>query len=296
MTTALALAFAAGMVATVNPCGFAMLPAYLSYFMGLSGDDVSPTSAVRSAFRVGAVVSLGFVAVFGVAGLAITLGFRSLTTWIPWLALAVGLAVIVLGGAMLRGFAPAIPLPKAKRARRDRSSLTVLGFGVSYAVASLSCTLPVFLSVVTTQLASRTVLEGIVIFLVYGAGMSAVLLSVTIVLALGKQSLLGRVRRAAAHVNRVSGGILVAAGVFIVWFWTTEIRSGAAALGSSPAFQVVEQLSQAVLNLVADHTLVAAAGVVLLLAGAAVVGLIGRTSSTRGGGEREKATAGVDRS
>ena len=30
----LALAFAAGLVATVNPCGFAMLPAYLSYFMG----------------------------------------------------------------------------------------------------------------------------------------------------------------------------------------------------------------------------------------------------------------------
>ena len=31
----LGLAFAAGLVATINPCGFAMLPAYLSFFLGL---------------------------------------------------------------------------------------------------------------------------------------------------------------------------------------------------------------------------------------------------------------------
>ena len=51
MNAALALAFAAGMVATVNPCGFAMLPAYLSYFMGLSEGVASPAAAMRSASR-----------------------------------------------------------------------------------------------------------------------------------------------------------------------------------------------------------------------------------------------------
>ena len=30
-----AYAFTTGMLATVNPCGFAMLPAYLSYFLGI---------------------------------------------------------------------------------------------------------------------------------------------------------------------------------------------------------------------------------------------------------------------
>ena len=37
----LALAFSAGMIATVNPCGFAMLPAYLSYFLGLEAGSQS---------------------------------------------------------------------------------------------------------------------------------------------------------------------------------------------------------------------------------------------------------------
>ncbi|HSF85887.1 MAG TPA: cytochrome c biogenesis CcdA family protein [Acidimicrobiia bacterium] len=276
MNAALALAFAAGMVATVNPCGFAMLPAYLSYFMGLSEGVASPAAAMRSAFKVGGVVSFGFIVVFGLAGFAITLGFRSLTTWIPWLALGVGIAVTILGIAMMRGFELTLGLPKAKRGRRDRRVRSIFGFGISYAVASLSCTLPVFLSVVATQLASRSVAEGALIFLVYGLGMSAMLIGLTVVLALGKQTLVNRLRSSAAHINRVSGAILIGAGVFIVWFWTTEIRSGAGALGSSPAFQVVENLSQSVLNLVADNTLAVGVALGLLLAVAAFVMWRGR--------------------
>ena len=49
----LALAFTAGMVATVNPCGFAMLPAYLSFFLGLEGDDDdAPQATLGQAGRV----------------------------------------------------------------------------------------------------------------------------------------------------------------------------------------------------------------------------------------------------
>ena len=148
----IALAFAAGMVATVNPCGFAMLPAYLSYFMGLDGDESrSRPSAVRSALVVGGVVSLGFLVVFGTTGLLITAGFRSVIDWIPWLALVIGIGVIGLGIALLRGFDLNVSLPKAKRGRKDRDVRSVFVFGVSYAVASLSCTLPVFLTVVAGQ-------------------------------------------------------------------------------------------------------------------------------------------------
>jgi cytochrome c-type biogenesis protein len=126
-------------VATLNPCGFAMLPAYLSYFMGLQEDrEKSTPAALRSAFGVGAVVSAGFILVFGIAGIVITAGFRSVIDWIPWLALAIGAAVIILGFAMLRGYEMTIGLPKAKRAGTGRGYGNVFGFGVSYAVASWS--------------------------------------------------------------------------------------------------------------------------------------------------------------
>jgi cytochrome c-type biogenesis protein len=278
MTAALTLAFSAGMVATLNPCGFAMLPAYLSYFMGLQEDrEKSTPAALRSAFGVGAVVSAGFILVFGIAGIVITAGFRSVIDWIPWLALAIGAAVIILGFAMLRGYEMTIGLPKAKRAGTGRGYGNVFGFGVSYAVASLSCTLPVFLTVVATQLTQRSFPGGMVIFLAYGLGMSIVLLSVTIVMALGKQSLVSKLRSSARHINRISGSILVVAGTFIVWFWTTEIASGASALGSSGVFQFVENLSQTALNMVADYAELVGGGFAALLAAAGYVVWRGRT-------------------
>jgi cytochrome c biogenesis protein CcdA len=270
MTAALTLAFSAGMVATLNPCGFAMLPAYLSYFMGLQDEGKSTGAAVRSAFAVGGIVSAGFLLVFGIAGVVITAGFRSVIDWIPWLALVIGVAVTILGIAMLRGYELTVGLPKAKKAGKGRGYGNVFGFGVSYAVASLSCTLPVFLTVVATQLTQRSFASGLVIFLAYAVGMSIVLLGITIVMALGKQSLVNKLRASARYINRISGAILVLAGVFIVWFWTTEITSGAGALGESSAFQFVESLSAKTLNFVADYTELVAGGFAVLIASAAL--------------------------
>src|SRR5437867_1141881 len=51
-------AFAAGMVASVNPCGFFMLPAYLSYQLGARG-TLEESSRVR---RVARALGLGVVA------------------------------------------------------------------------------------------------------------------------------------------------------------------------------------------------------------------------------------------
>jgi cytochrome c biogenesis protein CcdA len=267
----IALAFAAGMVATVNPCGFAMLPAYLSYFMGLDSDEVpSRVGAVRSALQVGGIVSLGFLLVFGVTGVLITVGFRSIIDWIPWLALVIGFGVIGLGIALLRGFDLNVSLFKAKRGRKGRDFKSVFAFGVSYAVASLSCTLPVFLTVVAGQVTQSNLISGLVTFVVYGLGMALVLVALTVALALGKSSIVSRFRAVMKHVNTISGVILIVAGVYIVWFWGTTLTSGATALDSG-AFRFVENLSQTALNFVNDHTGLVAVGLTGLVLGAAAL-------------------------
>lgn len=276
-----ALAFAAGMVATVNPCGFAMLPAYLSYFMGLDGDAPrSRAAAVASAFHVGSIVSLGFLLVFGVAGLLITAGFRTIIEWIPWLALLIGVGVIGLGVALLRGFDLNVGLFKAKRGRKGRDFRSVFMFGVSYAVASLSCTLPVFLTVVAGQVTQSNLISGLLTFVVYGMGMALVLLGLTVALALGKASIVSRFRSAMKHVNTVSGVILIVAGLYIVWFWGTSLISGATSLDSG-AFRFVENLSQSALNLVSDNTWIIAIALFVLVAGAGTMAWRGRAAVKR---------------
>ncbi len=269
----LALAFAAGLVATVNPCGFAMLPAYLSYFMGIEEEDRSRIAALRAALVIGVIVSAGFLLVFGLAAILITAGFRVVIDLIPWVAIVVGLAVIALGVALVRGYELNVGLPKASRAASGRGYRSVFLFGISYAVASLSCTLPVFLTVVATQVTRGSFVSGIATFVAYGAGMAVVLMSVTVTIAVGKQSLVAWLRGSARHISRVSGVILIAAGSYIVWFWAVSLRSGAQALGDSGPFRFIENLSQIAQNAIASAPLLWGLGFVGIVGAALIVTL-----------------------
>jgi cytochrome c biogenesis protein CcdA len=279
----LALAFAAGLVATVNPCGFAMLPAYLSYFIGLNEADQRRGAALRNALVVSMIVSLGFLVVFGAAGLLITAGFRVVIDLIPWLALIVGFGIVALGIALMFGYEITVGLPKSKRAVAGRGYRSVFLFGVSYAVASLSCTLPVFLTVVAAQVTRGSFVSGIATFLAYGLGMSLLLVGITIALAAGKQRLVSRLRGSARYINRFSGAILTVAGVYIVWFWGTNVAAGAQALGDAGPFRFVESLSQWAIGAIGGNPLAWGIGLgAVILVGAVLLFL-----STPGGQDED---------
>jgi hypothetical protein len=159
----------------------------------------------------------------------------------------------------------------------------VFAFGVSYAIASLSCTLPVFLTVVATQVTRGTFAGGIVTFLAYGAGMSLVLVGVTVALAFGKQGLIIRLKSSMRYIGKVSGALLVLAGGYIVWFWATNITSGAGALGSSEPFRIVEDLSQRAQNFIATSPFAVAAVLVAVIASGIVVAAVSGRRQVRQG-------------
>ena len=207
----LTFAFTAGIVATVNPCGFAMLPAYLSYFLGIEGGakNAEAQASVFRALFTGAVVSSGFLLVFGVV--------REI---VPWLAIAIGVALFLLGIALLRGKQLVVILPKFEKGGSGRDLRSLFLFGVSYAIASVSCGLPTFIIVVAASVSDAQ--SGVASFIAYALGMALVLTSLTVSLALARQSLLRRLRALMRHVDRLAGALMVLAGVYLVWYWLTE--------------------------------------------------------------------------
>jgi len=224
----LALAFTAGMVAAFNPCGFALLPAYLSYYVGVDepgeGPGPAPAAAVVRALTVGATVTAGFVLVFGIAGTLVTELSLSVQRVAPWLSIVLGLGLLVLGASMLKGFQPRLSLPKVGKAASGRGSGAMFVFGVSYATVSLSCTLPVFLAVVAGTFSDASFVSGLAGFVAYAMGMGAVLLLLTMAVALARRSLVAGMRRAVPHVQRFSGGLLVAAGAYVAYYGWYEIQ------------------------------------------------------------------------
>src|SRR6266496_1179769 len=151
----LAFAFTAGMLATVNPCGWAMLPSFVAYYLGSrqAGYDEQPlVTRLWDGLLLGLLVTSGFLVVFGGAGIAISSGLRAIVQWVPFVALLVGVALTLLGVWLLAGRSLPFSLPALNVDLQSRNPKTAFLFGIAYALASLGCTLPVFLVVVGTSL------------------------------------------------------------------------------------------------------------------------------------------------
>jgi cytochrome c biogenesis protein CcdA len=200
-------------------CGFAMLPAYLSYFLGLDDDSDTSESAVLRAIGVSLVVTAGFVTVFTVIGVLINAAAAPIQENVPFATLVIGIALVALGIAMLAGFQPVLALPKLERGGNRRTLWSMFVFGVSYAVASLSCTLPLFLVAVTGVFSSESFTDGRAAFVAYGLGMGLVLTALTVALALARASLVRRFATVAAtrlaRASDPAGAAMLGAGLAV---------------------------------------------------------------------------------
>jgi cytochrome c-type biogenesis protein len=225
----LAYAFTAGLVAAVNPCGFPMLPAYLSWFMGTDQDDADTGARVLRALGSALAVSLGFLAVFSALGIPINAGVSSIYRWMPWLTIVIGVVLLGLGLAMLAGYRVKFALPRLDRGGKDRRFGSMVLFGVSYAIASLSCTLPIFLVVVAGTAERENLASGFVAFVAYSAGMSVVLMVLSLALALARDSMVRAMRSLLQFVDRAAGVLVVLVGAYLVYYGVKGTGSRTAA-------------------------------------------------------------------
>lgn len=220
-------AFAAGMVASVNPCGALMLPSYIFFQLGAEG-EAADRSAVEQAFkglRIALVATVGFAVVFAAAGLVVTAGGRWLTDIFPFAGLIIGVAMVALGAWLLLTHRNLGILAASRMAvRPERSLWNMFLFGIAYAVSSLSCTLPIFLVVVGSALGGGNQLVSFVQFIGYALGMGAVLAVVTIGTALFRQAIERWLRRLMPYVHRLSAMFLIGAGLYLIYYWVFHLK------------------------------------------------------------------------
>jgi len=225
----LGYAFVAGMVASVNPCGFVLLPAYLGFYLG--DDQGARGGHVRMgrAVAVSATVTASFALLFGLAGILAALTASAVTSSLPWIGAAVGVSLILLGGVLASGRELTTSLaPRAaghlKAAAQRRGLGGYAAYGTAYGLASLGCTLPVFLGVVGTSLQLHGPAVAAGQFVLFGIGMGAVLTVLTIATAWFGDGLIGRAQALRGQVGWASAVLLWLAGAYVVYYWLTAIR------------------------------------------------------------------------
>ncbi len=287
----LGLAFSAGMVETVNPCGFAMLPAYLSYYLGLEAPtpgggtsrpapDTTAANPIGRAIKVSAAVTAGFLVVFAAMGFAWSSLSGLIGRRLPYFTIVVGLGLVVMGIAMLRGYEPVLRVPRLRLSSDRRELGSMFLYGITYAVASLSCTIPIFIGIVATTLDS-TVVAGLSVFVAYGLGMGMTLTILTLGVALARSGIVHTFRRVLPYVNRISGCFLIVAGAFTSYYGTVEIselNSGP----SSPIVSAARDFQSAMQNWVERVGAGRLAIAAFIIVGAAIlIGTVGQIGGTK---------------
>jgi cytochrome c biogenesis protein CcdA len=225
----LGYAFVAGMIASVNPCGFVLLPAYLGYYLGDDGGARGGTGQMGRALAVSAAMTASFALLFGLAGILAGLAASALSSSLPWIGTAVGVGLILLAGMLASGRELTASLaPRVAHhlgtATRNRGLGGYAAYGTAYGLASLGCTLPVFLGVVGTSLQLHGLADAVGQFVLFGIGMGTVLAVLTIATAWFGDGLLQRAQPLRRHISWASAVLLWLAGAYIVYYWLTAIR------------------------------------------------------------------------
>ena len=220
------LAFGAGMVALINPCGFALLPAYLGMFLNQKDDSSSRLIALNRAQGVGLALSLGILAVFAVIGVAFGALQSGLAEILPFFTVLLGVGLVILAVRMLFfGYELKLELPKLNKGGASGSFVQMFLFGVSYALASLTCTIGIFISVAGLSQTSTTgFASSFGAVLSYGIGMGLLATVLTLLMALGKRGLVNKFRSVLPKINFISGLILLVVGPYMVLYGLWELQ------------------------------------------------------------------------
>lgn len=222
------LALAAGMVAALNPCGFAMLPAYLT--LVVRGDDLHRTRAIAvgRALAATAAMALGFLAVFGGFGVLTVSVAAGVQRYLPYATIAIGIFLVTVGIWLAMGRSLTVPgLDRLGRGRRWAPTGrlgSMFGYGMGYAIASLSCTIGPFLAVTGSALRTGSAVQAALVYFAYAAGFALVVGVLAVGVALASTALVDRMRALLPYVSRVSGAVLILVGLYVGYYGLYEVR------------------------------------------------------------------------
>ena len=226
----LGTAFGAGMVASVNPCGFIMLPVYLSLQLGTQETGYDAASWLRrvlASVRIAGASTLGFVVVVAPLGVLVGLIGQALGQALPYAATGVGVGMVALAlWLLISGRKIGIAAASRVHITPERNTLNAVLFGMTYSIASLSCALPIFLMVVSTALTAKGWLFSLTQFLSYALGMGAVIAAVTLGAALLRTTLARRLRALMPFANYVGLLFLLGAGAYLIYYWLAVVPHG----------------------------------------------------------------------
>lgn len=207
----LAVAFTSGIFAFFTPCSVALIPGYIGFLV--KTDD---GNNVWRGVRVGLISALGLLTIFMGLGLLISLFGNFIAPYAFWVGVISGTGLILLGVYLLSGRSFNPPLPHLTSNQRGLKGYYL--FGATYALASLACTLPIFLLVMSQALTSGGTYNSLIVFLVYSLTAASFMSLTAFGTLMSKDLVTKYLKQAIPVVTQVSPILIILAGIYIIYF------------------------------------------------------------------------------
>ena len=212
-----ALAFLAGLLSFASTCVLPLVPAYVAYMgAAASGSEMTVRQQLKVVGNAGLFVA-GFATAFVALGASFGLIGADLKAYRPLLLQIAGLALVVIGIALLTlGRIPGLMSEKRFDIahRLPRAPWASYVIGLAFAIGWTPCVGPILAAILLRAGSSGTAAQGATLLAFYSAG-----LGLPFLIAAGLSGmltrLLARVRGAYATLNTVAAVFLIGMGVLI---------------------------------------------------------------------------------
>ncbi len=205
------------------------------------------------------------------------------TRWVfdnaKYVSVAIGVAFVALGVAILAGYRPRFATPHIDRGGRTRSIGSMFVYGVAYAVASIGCTMPIFLTAVIRPGRRDGFLTGVVNVVCYALGMGLVVVALTVSLALASQTLLRSLRTVMRHVDQLAGAFMVLSGAYLIYYFFVVDLGDIGA--SDPIVDAVTRWQDRIVNALIDRWQLVAVALAAIVGAASLYAYAARRPSVQ---------------
>jgi cytochrome c biogenesis protein CcdA len=261
----ISIAIIAGVLATFNPCGFALLPAYMG-MIAAANEGRTKIQALMGGVKFASGMTVGFVLLFGIFGLVFAPVVSAVSRYLPIVTIAIGIGIAGLGIWLVLGRKIGSGTGFKKGWSPGESWLSQVGYGVTFAIVSLSCTLGPFLAVTGTSIRANDYFAMVGIFLAFALGMGAAVSVIAVSTALIGSQVSVWMRSKSNVISKVTGVLVILAGVYVTWFGWYEWQVNSGNQVNDPVIGAVMQAQAWVVNTLSDNT-----GAVIFLSALIVV-------------------------
>lgn len=216
----LTVAFLAGLLSFVSPCVLPLVPSYVAFVTGVSGEEAR-TTGKHLAFFNGLLFVLGFSSIFLLLGASASAAGGLLRDNGPWIA-RIGGALTLLFGLYLVGLLkiPALNkevrlLHRATATKHRLSHASSYVVGAAFGAGWTPCIGPVLAAILTLAATQNSTTGAMGLLGAYSLGLAIPFLFATV--ALDRFILTSRKFKAMMPwVNRVSGVMLILIGLLLI--------------------------------------------------------------------------------